>query len=1422
LAAERAVTVRIRAEIGRFRADMAAAAAAAENTARRTERAGATAQTGIGRLHQVANAHEKAWSQVSTGMIAGGVAIAGGLTLAIKAAMDWESAWTGVLKTVDGTDEELARVESGLRGLAKTLPSTHTEIAGVAEAAGQLGVARADVVGFTKTMIDLGESTNLTAEDAATNIAQISNVMGTMEREGTEGVSRFGAALVALGNDGASTEAEILSMAQRIAGAGATIGASESDVLALSNTLASMGVNAELGGGVTTRVLLKMYTAVQEGGETLESFAQTAGMSADQFAEAFRTSPVEALDAVNKGLSRVKDEGGNVVATMKDLGIKGTEETQVMLALAASGNLLSDSLELGNKAWSENTALVDEANKRYETSSSKIKIAMNGIKDSAIDAGAIFLPMVASVAEGITGLADSFGDLPDPIQKFLVVGGAVLGVAMLATGGLMKLAAGGMASVVAMRALAIDAPRAARGIGMVAKAAGAIAAVATIGVTIGAMIPTGVEAEATELAKALRGIGKGGEEAKTGIAGLDAMFTDKGGFMNGLDVKGLEDAFKILGNRDVGDNIDLILSKTLTLGIRGSSNIEFAKKNFEQLDAQLASMSSNGNAEGAAASYEHIAKSAKDAGVSQEILTEHFPQYTKALQESAVETDAAADSAKMLGTAMGVAFPVTKDMAEGLAEIGVSADGSITAIDKLLDTLWQLSDGTLNVRAANRAVEDTFRSMEETIKKNGKSLDIYTAKGSENQASLDSYIGTLKQRTTAIATAVDENGELVHSDEEVQGSMSKAYEGALKAHGAFGIYGDQADTLSRKLLGIPEDVNIKTWLEDFATDRANGITGAIEAIPGYTTVTVAVSEDGTVGSVQSKIDGVTGKTEYVFVSDDGTVSNVQQKIISVEGVERTVWVDDNGTVVGTQGDINGIKGKTVTIVADASTSAAEGQLNYLARPRSMTVNVGYNNPGTKIGFSSLIPKNAKGGRAPGLASGGRVPATGLGTDMVMGVNERGIPHVRVDDREWVVNRKSSDKHDSLLAMINRDDPRIDQMKSLVGLAGGGKVSEAAKKSEDARKNAVRAEKELQARLSESRRDLNVDLRRGEITDAFTSGSGMGQVDKLREASRSTDYSLGKRKGLARDAHALEKALGSLTKESGRLNTALEEAIDSADELRSVRDSISGGLRGEFSLSGYLDSNGETFKPLSAKGIINSAKGKANRIAGFGKKLDKLRSKGYSSAIIQEIAELGTDEGSRVADALLGGSKSEVSQLNKQYARLDYWSGQGGESVTKSMYKGGVDAAIGVVNGLESKTKDVESAFYKLGKDAEKAFKRSLGIRSPSKSAEGWMSDVVDGSVLGVDRNTGKLESAMHGLGLAGEAAFNMQPTTFSVPPSREVARYAAQPAGASLAIDYKQLAQAMAQVQVQANVKIGSKDIAQANVAGRKELRLPN
>ncbi|GAG90309.1 unnamed protein product, partial [marine sediment metagenome] len=62
------------------------------------------------------------------------VAILGGV--AAKAAIDFESAFTGVRKTVTATEKEFDILKKGLMDLALVIPVSTTELFGVAEAAG--------------------------------------------------------------------------------------------------------------------------------------------------------------------------------------------------------------------------------------------------------------------------------------------------------------------------------------------------------------------------------------------------------------------------------------------------------------------------------------------------------------------------------------------------------------------------------------------------------------------------------------------------------------------------------------------------------------------------------------------------------------------------------------------------------------------------------------------------------------------------------------------------------------------------------------------------------------------------------------------------------------------------------------------------------------------------------------------------------------------------------------------------------------------------------------------------------------------------------------------------------------------------------------------------------------------------------------
>jgi TP901 family phage tail tape measure protein len=792
-----------------------------------------------------------------TALLAFGTTTVAALGASAKAAMDWESAWAGVTKTVEGSPAQMAELETGLRNLAKTLPSTHQEIAGVAEAAGQLGVKREDILKFTKTMVDLGETTNLTAEEAATDIAQIANVMGTTGDD----IDNFGATLVALGNDGASTEKDILSMAQRIAGAGKLVGATEGEVLALSNTLASMGVNAELGGGVSTRVLLKMYAAVQDGGPKLEAFAKAAGTSAQDFATAFANSPVEALGMVTAGMERTKQEGGNVVAMLKTMGIKGTEEMQVMLALAGSGDLLSNSLELQATAWAENTALIDEASKRYETTESKVKVAWNNIKDAAIDAGAVMLPVISGIAENVANLATGFGDLPAPLQGAITGLTGVVGVTALVGGGLMLLLPKVRDGIDAFKELDTRADGSSRKLGRVGKAAG-IAAGAFIGFEIlksvhNNMQEAGVSTE--QMTQNLLKLAKQGDS-------MDSAFKDIGTKEFEGDITSAGAALKKTLDMDFNTSVESFGASVFGID-NGMAKINAA---FEKSDQAIAAAATSGNTELAAKGFKAIADSAKDQGISVEDTAKKFPTYMAALRELASTSEITLEPQELLELAMGrmpkrleeaaaggdkaaiaftntgaaaeIAAAQTKAIEDALKAVGLAADGSVTDVQAWTAVLFAAGLLSLSSSDAAIAYQASIDAMTESVKTNGTTLDINTEKGRNNQSTYNAIAHAAMTAMTATAEETLATQGSAAAQEQLQGALHTSYDDLIAAAGQLGITGDAADTMARKALGIPKEIPIDTWVNDKATSTLEGIKGKADALDGRS-VTMTIREE---------------------------------------------------------------------------------------------------------------------------------------------------------------------------------------------------------------------------------------------------------------------------------------------------------------------------------------------------------------------------------------------------------------------------------------------------------------------------------------------------------------------------------------------------------------------------------------------------
>lgn len=346
-------------------------------------------------------------------------------TLTVKSASDFESAFAGVRKTVDASESEFKAMEKSIRDMAKSIPASTTEIAGVAEAAGQLGIKKENIMGFTRTMIDLGVATNMTSEQAATDLARLANITQMSQKD----FDRLGSSIVALGNNFATTESEIVSMALRLAGQGHQIGMTEAQINALATAMSSVGIEAEAGGTAMSTIMKKIDVAVGVGGKHLDGFVKVAGVSAKEFTDKWKSDPVMALDLFIKGLNRTSKEGGNLAETLGFLGIKGIREQDTLLRLAGASNILSNAVEISTKGWKENKALTNEAQQRYKTFASQMQILKNKLNDLGITLGNIIIPVILSLVKKVEPLIQKFSEMSKSTQKvILVIAGIVAAI----------------------------------------------------------------------------------------------------------------------------------------------------------------------------------------------------------------------------------------------------------------------------------------------------------------------------------------------------------------------------------------------------------------------------------------------------------------------------------------------------------------------------------------------------------------------------------------------------------------------------------------------------------------------------------------------------------------------------------------------------------------------------------------------------------------------------------------------------------------------------------------------------------------------------------------------------------------------------------------------------------------------------------
>lgn len=353
-------------------------------------------------------------------------------TAAVKTASDYETAFAGVRKTVDATEEEFAALSAGIIKMSTEIPASAVAIASVAEAAGQLGIAKQDLLAFTRIMIDLGNTTDIEARTAAIQLARIASIT----QMSADDYDNLGSAIVELGNNYSVFESEIVEMATTMAGTAKVADMTQDKLAGIAAALASIGIQSQIGSTAFSKTIIAMMQASTRGGKELERFGRIAGTTGKEFARIYEEDSAEAFTRFIEGLARLKTEGQDVFEALSSVGLADVRITRALINMAMAGGKLRDMLRDSKRAWQDNTALTEEARKRYETFASKLTVFINKLKEIGIETGEklipkleAMLPLVERLASIVGTVLDKFAALPTEVQIGLLVAGPVLSAA---------------------------------------------------------------------------------------------------------------------------------------------------------------------------------------------------------------------------------------------------------------------------------------------------------------------------------------------------------------------------------------------------------------------------------------------------------------------------------------------------------------------------------------------------------------------------------------------------------------------------------------------------------------------------------------------------------------------------------------------------------------------------------------------------------------------------------------------------------------------------------------------------------------------------------------------------------------------------------------------------------------------------------
>lgn len=332
-----------------------------------------------------------------------GAAIATPLILAANEAIKFEDKMADVGKTTGLAGTELESFGKDILDMSTKTRTSIDDLVKIAEIGGQLGIAKKDLISFTKASdqfnVALGKDFSGGVEDAISSVGKIKSLFAqTRDLNIADSIQKTGSAINELGAVGAGTSANITDFTLRIGALPDAMKPSLSSALALGTFLEELGIDSQIGSGGLTNFFLVA-------GKNIPGFAKQMGIGSEAAKSLLKSDPTEFAKkfAVSlKGLSPDK-----LANTLKHLKVESQESIKVIGALGSGTDRLTELQDIANKSFGKGTSLIDEYNKKNNTTRAQLEKAQNNFQAFSIMIGTQVLPILHKLIEIATPVVKS-------------------------------------------------------------------------------------------------------------------------------------------------------------------------------------------------------------------------------------------------------------------------------------------------------------------------------------------------------------------------------------------------------------------------------------------------------------------------------------------------------------------------------------------------------------------------------------------------------------------------------------------------------------------------------------------------------------------------------------------------------------------------------------------------------------------------------------------------------------------------------------------------------------------------------------------------------------------------------------------------------------------------------------------------------